>query len=46
MAFIMVPDGHTYAEGVRFNAYVGGGSMAEVIFSDGSATVTLDVDLG
>ena len=46
MAFIMVPNSHTYAEGVQFSAYVGNGGTAELVFSDGSDMVTLEVDLG
>jgi len=46
MVFIMVPDSHTYDEGVTFSAYVGGGGTANLIFSDGGATVTEELDLG
>ena len=47
MAFIMIPDSHTYAEGVVFSAVIGGGDIAELYFSDGGGdTVTLEVDLG
>ena len=46
MVFIMVPDNHTYSEGVTFSAYIGGGNTAELIFSDGSEVVNLEVDLG
>ena len=46
MVFIMVPDNHTYSEGVTFSAYIGGGNTAELIFSDGSDVVNLEVDLG
>jgi len=46
MVFIMVPDSHTYSEGVVFSAYVGGGSEAQLNFSDGSDMVSLEVDLG
>mgnify|MGYP001298055878 CR=1 FL=1 len=48
MVFIMMPNGHTYAEGVTFSATIGGGNnIAEFMFSDGSGQfVTLDLDLG
>ncbi|MBI44908.1 MAG: hypothetical protein CMG66_01935 [Candidatus Marinimicrobia bacterium] len=47
MGFIMIPDSHTYSEGVIFSAQVGGGGMAQLYFSDGgNDTVTLEVDLG
>ena len=47
MGFIMIPDSHTYAEGVVFSAQIGGGGIAQLYFSDGgNDTVTLDVDLG
>ena len=47
MAFVMTPNAHTYAEGVVFSALVGGGSTAELYFSDGGAdTIILEVDLG
>ena len=46
MVFIMVPDSHTYDEGVTFSAYVGSGGTANLIFSDGGATVTEELDLG
>ena len=46
MVFMMVPDSHTYSEGVVFSAYVGGGSEAQLNFSDGADMVSLEVDLG
>ena len=46
MGWVMIPDSHTYAEGVTFSAEVGGGGMAELMFSDGEAMVTLEIDLG
>ena len=46
MGWVMTPNSHTYAEGVTFSAEVGGGGMAELMFSDGEAMVTLEVDLG
>ena len=46
MAWVMTPDSHTYAEGVMFSAEVSGGGMAELMFSDGEAMVTLEIDLG
>ena len=46
MGFIMIPESHTYQEGVEFSAYVGGGNTAEFIFSDGAEMVTLEIDLG
>ena len=47
MVFIMIPNGHTYAEGVTFSAAIGGGNAAEFVFSDGGGQfVTLDLDLG
>ena len=46
MEFVMIPDDHTYAEGTIFRASGLSGSMATLFFSDGAATVTLDVDLG
>jgi hypothetical protein len=47
MAFIMIPDSHTYSEGVTFRASgVSGGSVATLMFSDGGSDVTLDVEIG
>ena len=44
---MMIPDSHTYSEGVRFSANVGTGySSAQFSFSDGSEFVSLDFDLG
>jgi len=47
MGFVMVPDSHTYSEGVIFSAYTGGsGGTAELTFSDGGEIITLSIDLG
>jgi hypothetical protein len=46
LVWVMIPESHTYSEGVTFSAEVGGGGMAELVFSDGEATITLEVDLG
>ena len=47
MGFVMIPDGHTYSEGVTFSAEVGTGySSANFSFSDGAEYVSLEVDLG
>jgi len=46
MGFIMVPNSHTYSEGVVFSAEVGTGyDLATFIFDDGSGIVTLDFEL-
>ena len=43
----MIPDSHTYAEGVTFRTSdISGGGTASMIFSDGGNTVSLDVELG
>ncbi len=47
MGFVMIPNSHTYSDGVVFSAYTGGsGGMAELTFSDGGEIVTLELDLG
>ena len=47
MAWEMIPDSHTYAEGVTFRASgVSGGSIATLMFSDGESDVVLDVEIG
>lgn len=47
MVFTMVPNAHTYDEGVIFSANIGEvGGLAELYFSDGSTDVTLQEDLG
>ena len=46
MAFTMIPDSHSYAEGVVFRVAGLPGGMATLSFSDGAATTTLDIDLG
>ena len=46
MGFVMIPDGHTYAEGAIFRASGLSGGVATLYFSDGAASVSLDVDLG
>ena len=47
MVFIMTPDAHTYSEGVTFSANIGdSGGNAELYFSDGATSVTLQEDLG
>ena len=47
MGFVMIPDSHTYSEGVTFSANVGGGGgTAEFAFNDGADMVTLELDLG
>ena len=47
MVFDMVPNGHTYSEGVVFSASVGVGyNAATLYFSDGAEDIQLDIDLG
>ena len=47
MAWTMVPDSHDYLGGVTFRAEgVSGGSVAEIVFSDGYDNVTLNVEIG
>ena len=48
MVLDMIPDSHTYAEGVVFSAQVvSGGETAALYFSDGGGeTITVEVDLG
>ena len=47
LAFTMIPDSHTYSEGVTFRASgVSGGNIATLMFSDGGSDVTLDVEIG
>ena len=47
IAFTMIPDTHTYSEGVTFRASgVSGGSIATLMFSDGDSDVVLDVEIG
>jgi len=46
MVILMIPESHTYAEGVIFNASGISGGLATLSFSDGSLTTTLEVDLG
>ena len=47
LGFVMIPDSHTYSEGVTFSAEVGTGySSANFSFSDGAEYVSLQVDFG
>jgi len=47
VGFIMIPDSHTYDEGVVFSAQIGGGNTAELYFNDGgNSPATLTIDLG
>ena len=46
MAFIMIPDSHTYSEGVVFSADIGSGyDNATLMFSDGDEYVQLEIEL-
>ena len=46
MAFTMIPDSHTYSEGVTFRASgVLGGNIATLMFSDGGSDVVLDIEI-
>lgn len=46
MVFIMTPNSHTYDQGVVFSANIGSGyDLASLYFSDGSESITLDVEL-
>tara|TARA_B110000438_G_scaffold302650_1_gene361024 strand:+ start:1071 stop:2576 length:1506 start_codon:yes stop_codon:yes gene_type:complete len=47
MGFVMIPDGHTYSEGVVFSADVGSmPGIANFFFSDGANSIQLDFDFG
>ena len=47
MCWTMIPDSHTYSEGVTFRSgNISGGGSASMVFSDGGNTVTLDIELG
>ena len=47
MGFTMIPDGHTYSDGVVFSADVGNmPGLATFQFSDGADTVQLEFDFG
>tara|TARA_Y100000590_G_scaffold469380_1_gene656661 strand:- start:264 stop:1751 length:1488 start_codon:yes stop_codon:yes gene_type:complete len=47
MVWTMIPDSHTYAEGVIFRAYgVTGGSTATFTFSDGAVISTESLEIG
>jgi len=46
MGFVMIPDSHTYYEGVIFSANVGPGhSEAMFAFSDGQDSLNLEIEL-
>jgi len=46
MGFVMIPNSHTYAEGVVFSAEIGSGhDTATLSFSDGAEYVQLDLEL-
>lgn len=47
MGFVMIPNSHTYSEGVTFSAAIGSGyNYATLSFSDGAEDVQLEVELG
>lgn len=47
MGFVMIPNSHTYSEGVTFSAAIGSGyNYATLSFSDGAEYVQLEVELG